>query len=184
MLSIFDFDSYKEHLISYYYHECDNNIFSREKRKTILETQYTDEFLLEIIENTERFIKVLIERTANSDRTFIEFEIWGEHNYIFTNCTGGWSPDKLIPIFSDVEDAYISKYLLSDFLGKDFRIDFDANVEEIIDDEDDDIIIGGIYYTPKMIIVGDLKTLSEKYNKLQREKEVLKRSLKKDDGHL
>ena len=184
MLSIFDLESYKEHLISYYYYECDNNELSKLKRKELLERQFTDEDLLEIVQNTEKFIEVLIQRTANTNRTFIEFEINGDDKHIFTNCTGGWHPDTLIPIFSDEEDSYISRYLLKQFLGNEFRVDFDANVEEIVDDEDDDIVIGGIYYIPKMIIVGDFKKLLEKYNKIQSESNVLRRSLKKDDGHL
>lgn len=184
MLSIFDLDSYKKHLISYYYYERDNNPTSYEERRTLIERQYSDEDLLEIIKNTERFIEILIQRTANSNRTFIEFEIFGDDQHVFTNCTGGWSPDTLIQIFSDGKEAYISRYLLKQFLTDNFRLEFGGDIEENIDDSDDDIVIGAMYYTPKMIIVGDFTKLSEKYNKLQSEQNILKRSLKKDDGQI
>ena len=183
MLSIFNLDNYKEYLISYYHYECDNSDSKKENRRILIEQRYSDDDLLEIIHNTKKFIEILMERTINSNRTYIEFEISGDNKNIFTNCTGGYSPDTLIPIFTDDEDNYISKYLLKQFLGSSFMVDFDANVEEVID-EDDDMVIGSIYYTPKIVIVGNFKLLQEKYDDFQRGRDVLTRTLKKDNGQI
>lgn len=167
MLNIFDFEKYKEDLISYYYYEGDNNLNSKEKRKKILETYYSDQFLLNIIQNTEIFILRFLERVIRSTSSYISFEISGEKKNIFTNCIGGWSPDTLVPIFSGEEEAYISRRLLKEFLGKNFRVEFNLDYEEIVDDIDEDIVIGEINYIPKLTIVGDFSLLKEKYEILK-----------------
>lgn len=184
MLSIFSLEDYKNYLISFYYYECDNNIVSREKRRTILETHYTDEFLSDIIHNTESFIMYFLEQVINREENYISFELFNDQRHIFTNCTGGYSPDYLIPISCGLEDKYISKYLLQKYLGSNFRIDFDDDIEEILDDVDEDIVIGGIYCTPKMIITGNFSSLQEKYDALKKQKqEELVRVLRKRLEH-
>ena len=172
MLESFDLDSYKEHLISYYYYECDNNEICKEKRKITLESRYTDEYLLEVINNTKEFITILLNQTINTNRTYIEYELFSDNHYIFTNCTGGWHPDTLLSVFSDEEDKLISLYLLKKFLGSDFKIEFDSNIEECLDDSDEDFVIGAIYYTPKLIIVGNFNSLKGKQEELQEEQLV------------
>jgi len=162
MLSIFNLDSYKEYLINYYVYECDNNDIKKESRRKLIEQRYSDEYLQEVIDHTKEFILNIID-TCNDD--YISIPIAYKEEYIFTNCTGGYHPDVLIPIDDIDKSVMISKHLLNCFLGKKFSVFIDEDEEEYFD-ESNGLSIGCSYFHPKLLITGDF---SKKRKELSQE---------------
>lgn len=176
MFNIFNLNNYKEYLISYCFYDLDNKEERKLERKKILEHRYSDEFLLNVIENTQEFIFNLLESCQSN---YISIEMVKDKEYIFTNCTFGYYPDVLISISDFNGEKKISKYLLEKFLGKSFKTYFDVNEVETHDEEDEDLVIGCIYETQKFVIVGDF---SKRREEIKKEKQtelvrVLKRHI-------
>ena len=112
MLDVFNLEYYKEYLISYYRYECDNNENKKLERQRILECNYSDNYLQEIVDNTKEFILNLID---NCSDTFNIIELAKSEDYIFTNCTGGYHPDILMTIDDEDKRITISKHLIEFF---------------------------------------------------------------------
>ena len=165
MHNIFNLENYKEYLISYYFYNCDNNENKKSERKRILEQGYSDEYLQEIIDNTQEFILGLID---NCDNSSIIIDLAQDAEPIFTNCTGGYHPDVLMTIDEIDKRIKISKHLLKVFLGKNFMIYLDEEETEYFD-EDDEFIIGCSYFHPKLNITGDFL---KKREELKQEKQI------------
>lgn len=169
---LFNAQEYKEYLINYYYYPCDNTNEKRSKRKELLEHKYTDEYFEEIVRNTEQFILQFLEICVTEDTNYIRIPLEYSLDYIFTNCTGGWHPDVLVPVDSIEGGKIVSKYLLNKFLGKEFHIYFDENEVEYFDDEDPDMVIGNSYSIPELVIFGKKEIIKEKYEELRKIKQL------------
>lgn len=177
---LFNVNKYKDYLINWFYYPCDNTPEKKAEREKILEQRYSDEYLEEIVQNTEQFIINFLEICLQEDTTYIRIPLEFKSNYIFTNCTGGWHPDVLVPIDSIDEGKSVSKHLLHKFFGKDFLIYFDENIIEYCDDEDPDMIIGSSYSIPEFVISGPKELIKEKYEQIKAIKKAeLVRVLKK-----
>lgn len=169
MLDIFNLDSYKEYLISYYFYDCDHNDIKRLERKRILERNYTDDNLQSIVDNTKEFILNILDNTTDN---YVSIELAKNEEYIFTNCTGGHHPDILMPIDETDKSFKISKYLLEKFLGREFMVYLDEEEIEYFDDNED-LFIGCSYFIPKLIISGNFSEKREKLNQ-ENQKELVR----------
>lgn len=100
---MFDLEEYKEEVIAYYRWERDNTEEERIKRRKMLSIRYSDEYLLNIIQNTEEFIYYLINKMETENKviddniyTLIELEsdkATYYNNTLNLNLTGGWPSD-------------------------------------------------------------------------------------------
>jgi len=133
-------EEYKFYLINKYRYECDNNEIQREKRLSLLNKLYKDEYLESIIIGTYNFANKIIEMSENNYNGYIEIPLENEPKIIdiFLNLTGGWMSDTIV---SDSENNFYSIGLLKQIFGKFFyiepnRVEF---TEEL--DEDDDFSI-------------------------------------------
>lgn len=137
--SFIDIKTYRNYLEDFYVYPCDKN--NKEQRKKYVD-KYSDEELSKIIENTKLFIIYLFEKLenenyVNKDNTFTSIKISDKQIYIFTNCTGGSSPDVLYNPLDFGEDFYVSYYLLNKFLEGFIIYENFETFEEY--DEDDSI---------------------------------------------
>lgn len=173
MFDLFKLEYYKNYLISYYKYNYDNTEEMKLKRQEYIESSYSDEELIDIIENTKEFIFNIINNIKEYKTNYLSIDLISEHEIIRNNCTGGFYPDILIPIDELDEEKLISRYLLKLFLGNNFNIFIDHKEEEILDDEFG-IIIGCVYQIPRLVITGDFNELLNKYN-LNEETSILKR---------
>ena len=172
MLEELTLDYYKNYLVNYFFNECDNNKEKRMERRRILEKRLSDDFILEVINNTKEFYISLLEKNIKDG--VISFNLTNDLKYIFTNCTGGYHPDVLFVIDELDEEKYISKYLLELCLGKICKTYFDTTEMEYIDDENG-LIVGCIYELPKIVIVGDFSSLNNFENINYNFKRILKK---------
>jgi len=161
-----NFEEYKDYLINYFIYPCDDNEEKSIERKNLLENRYSDDKLKEIVLNTENFIKVYFEESLKENQEIYSIPLYFENETIFTNCTGGWHPDTLIPISPINEDIKISEYLLKTFLGKDFCIAYRSNPTQIVDELGDDATIVSYTFSPDMIIISKLDKIREKQEEL------------------
>lgn len=67
---MFDLEEYKKEIIAYYRWERDNTEEERIKRRALLSIRYSDEYLLNIIQNTEEFIYYLIAKMEQENKVF------------------------------------------------------------------------------------------------------------------
>ena len=67
---MFDLEEYKKEVIAYYRWERDNTEEERIRRRKMLSFRYSDEYLLNIIKNTEEFIYYLIDKMEQENKTF------------------------------------------------------------------------------------------------------------------
>lgn len=67
---MFDLEEYKEEIIAYYRWERDNTEEERIRRRKMLSIRYSDEYLLNIIRNTEEFIYYLIDKMEQENKIF------------------------------------------------------------------------------------------------------------------
>lgn len=177
---LFDVNKYKEYLINWFSYPCDNTEEKKLQRKALVEGKYTLEDLQDIVQNTEEFIIKFLEICMQEETTYLRIPLEFKIQYVFTNCTGGWNPDTLIPIDSIDEGKIISKHLLHKFFGESFHIYFDENIIEYYDDEDPDMIIGNSYSIPELVIDGKEELIKEKYEQIKQLKQTeLVRVLKK-----
>ena len=115
-------------------------------------------------------------------------ELINDGDDINTNCTGGWSPDRIVQLEDEFGIKLISLYLLKEFFGNKVRVSVEYNETEYVDDDDPEMIIGGVYLNPELVVSGEYVILEEKYKLLQSEKQidlmnVLKRKLEKMNRH-
>ncbi len=133
-------EEYKKHLIEYYVYEIDNNDEAREKRRTMLDTIYGDEYLQKIINNTYDFIKTIFEKNT-LEHGYCNFEV--ENNkttFIHLDLKGGWYSDYL---YYDNKRKIISEYILKQEFGRFFDIHIESDLEPFAT-EDKDLVS----YTP------------------------------------
>ena len=125
-------EEYKNHLINFCRHACDNTEVKIKERKSELESKYSDLFLQKVIDDTNDFINDIM----NSDTLkygYCSFPLEDDTtNYISFNLTGGWFTDIL---FTDLNGRVISKYLLRREFGNYF--DIHVRIDEIPFEEDD-----------------------------------------------
>lgn len=164
---MFDFEDYKNYLIDFYVHNCDKFEDKRLERKKILEDHYSDEKLQQVVCNTEAFIKYFINDSLEKETPIFRIPLYFDDENIFTNTTGGWYPDTLISISPMDENIRISLYLLKLFLGKDFKINFMENAEQIVDEIDEDATIISYRFSPERLIMSNLEALRLKQEELK-----------------
>ena len=183
MNEIFNLENYKNYLIEVYTYEIDNNEYSKNKRKEYLENHYSDEFLESIINDTLNFSIYLLESNLGNETRWCDIDLLEDASYIFLNLTGGWFSDTLYRINYDGKEITISKHLLKKFLGNNFWIEEDSQINAVID-EDDEYTIYNEYYYPFIRISGNFKNLEDKYRSIKELKQkesvlVLKRIIEK-----
>ena len=166
---MFKIEEYKKYLIDYYCNECDNNELKRNKRKEYLERNYSDEFLQRIIQDTLSFISFFVENNFNNKKGYIEIDLLENLGGINLNISGGWFSDVLYSFGTYENELIISRHLLEEFLGNNFRIEEDHKVEERVDIFDEDVYTE--YYYPLIRITGNFGLLQEKYNELKYQKQ-------------
>lgn len=111
---------YKEYLVNYYRHECDNNEIKRQVRNLELSKKYPDELLQKIINDTYAFIKDIFNSPTVKDG-YCYFELEEDTtSYISLNITGGGFADTL---FTDLQGRMISRHILKKVFGNLFYID-------------------------------------------------------------
>jgi len=165
-----DFEDYKNYLINYCVYPCDKNETKMMERKRLIELRYSDDKLREIVSDTENFIRTYFEESLQENKEIYSVPLCYDNEEIFTNCTGGWHPDTLIPISPINEDIKISQYILKTFLGNDFTICYRQNPTQIIDELGDDAAIVSYTFSPEMIIIGKLEKIEEKIVELDQSK--------------
>lgn len=150
-------DTYKNYLISYYYHECDNNDVKREERNNAINKRYSNEFLLKIIENTKDVFQTLLTTMHESGNFYQDNIFYSLHyfddNRISSNCTGGWCPDIIINLDYEKKQC-ISLYLLRQLFGISFHIYHDYDEIEYYNEEEDS---GDLNVIPKLYITGKIQ---------------------------
>ena len=165
-----DFEDYKNHLINFCVYPCDNTEEKRVERQRLLENRYSDKILKEIVDNTEMFIRNFLEECIKDYKEIYSIPLYFENECIFTNCTGGWHPDTLIPISPINEEIKISEHILKQFLGKDFTICYRQNPKQFTDELGDDATIVSYTFSPDMVILFKTDKLEEKLEELNQSK--------------
>ena len=87
----------------------------------------------------------------------------------------------------NIEEKYISLYLLKCFLGDSFKICVDYEEIEYLDEINDEMTIGNVYYLPKLIISSTKEEIKKKdeITKLEKEKQlvrILKKHMNKESN--
>lgn len=133
-------EEYKYYLVTKYRYACDNNEVQRQKRASLLNSQYNNEYLDSIIEGTYNLVNKIIKMSESNNYSFIEIALEHEPKikYIDLNLTGGWWSDIVV---SDSDNNFYSIGLLKKIFGPLFGID-PCKVEFTDQwDEDDDFSI-------------------------------------------
>jgi len=165
MIEMFNLDKYKSYLIEFYYHRYDED--KLKERKDYINNHYTDNYLTEIINNTQQFILLLLDKMKNDqhiykDNIFCEMELLlsGEiEKYISNGCCGGWPSDRLFHLGN--EDTLISKFLIENFFGKKFRIELNYKEIDCFNSREQ---AGSSYETPIFYISGQLDEFNKIYD--------------------
>jgi hypothetical protein len=130
MNKLLNFEEYKACLISYYHHPCDKG--KNNERANTIARFYSDDFLKNIITNTQDFISMLIKKMlveyhtldnnifCNIDLPISLYE--SATHYISNGCTGGWPADELFYTNDDNVEVLISMKLIEHFFGDYFSI--------------------------------------------------------------
>lgn len=141
MESIFNLESYKDYLISYFGNKGDQS--RREVRKQYIESHYSDEELNTIVVNTEMFVLSILKEIYLQIDSFGK-NIWLKKeisNYfcksISNGCLGGWQPDSLFCPDEQKSDVLVSKHLIKESFGNDFSVEISYELIERYDEEDD-----------------------------------------------
>lgn len=140
---MFTLDEYKEDLVSFYRWGMDASDEQKKYRAELLNRNYSDSYLLDIIHNTENFIYYLFTKMKEENNTFnqhiftsIELDeecALGYCKSVQLNLGGGWASDTLFYIQD--KDKLISNHLLHKFL-KSFQIYSDSiDYQEYYEDE-------------------------------------------------
>lgn len=141
-------EEYKDYLVDKYRHECDNNETQRQKRLSLLNSKYKNEYLENIIISTYNFANKIIEMSENNYYGYIEIPLESEPNitYIELNLTGAWMSDTIV---RDSKNNFYSIGLLMKIFGNFFLINpCKVEINEEIDEDDDFLIVSEIpsYY--------------------------------------
>lgn len=166
---MFDLNWYKEELVNYYRWEIDNSKEEMNKRREMLEGK--DEYLLQILSDTEEFIYFLItkmkkENHTYGDHIFISLDLEEEkatpyYNTINLNLHGGWPSDRLFRF----DEKQISLRLLRKVF-ENFQRECKCIEDDIFDGVIGRIEIRWQFYISGPIIDFDL--IYEKIRKLKR----------------
>lgn len=115
-------EEYKYYLVNKYKHECDNTEMERKKRISILNINYKNEFLENIINGTYDFVNRIIEMSENNYHGYIKLPLECEPNImgINLNLTGGWMSDTIV---RDSLNNFYSVGLLNKIFGSFFAIE-------------------------------------------------------------
>ena len=128
-------EHYKNYLINHYYYQYDNSLEKRVRRRVDLDTNYGDEYLSQIIDDSYSFIKDLFE-DPSLDNGYVSYEVEEDNTkYISLNLVGGHFSDVL---YTDHNNRTISSYILKKELPN-VSIDIKEELEEF-DTGDDDIL--------------------------------------------
>ena len=132
-------EEYKKYLVNCYRYEIDNNSTSKNKRSIRLSYQYGDGILKRIILDTYSFIKDIFDSDTIS-MGYCEFELDEDttSNIYLDICGGGYQDT----VFIDLEERFISKYILKNTFGNSFTIYVEEDDEEFYDSEDGLDIVG------------------------------------------
>lgn len=143
-MKIISLDEYKNYLVTKCRYECDNNEVKRQKRMSLLNSKYNNEYLDSIIEGTYNLVNKIIKISENRYYEFIEIPLECEPEivYIDLNLTGGWWSDIVV---SDSDNNFYSIGLLKKIFGPLFGIE-PCKVEftDQWDEEDDFSILSQI----------------------------------------
>lgn len=161
---MFQLNWYKEELINYYRWEIDNSEEEINKRRKMLEGK--DEYLSQILSNTEEFIYFLLTKMKEENHTyenhiFIILDLEDEKattyfNIINLNLHGGWPSDKLFRF----NDKFISFRVLQKVF-ENFYLECKCVDEEVLDGD-----IGRIDFKWQFYISGPIKDFNQLYEKL------------------
>lgn len=173
-MDIFNIDKYKNYLINHFRYEMDNSDERKKYRKNYLESQYSDEFLQRIVDDTLSFIIEFIESNLHNIHNYMDVDLLEDAGYINLNLIGGWFSDTLYSIGTEESKKIISYHLLHKFLGTSFRIEEDYNTYAVVD-KGDDFDIYNEYHYPFIRITGDFSLLKSKYDELRelKQKELI-----------
>jgi len=145
---LFTLESYKNYLIGYYANKFD--IGKEEERKAKIESTYSDDYLDNVVLNTEKFLldilKDMLSRVdERTDRVCFKKEIssW-VYKRISNGCSGGWAADELICPDESNLDVLVSPRLLKSFFGSKFVFEISEDIIEKYDEEEDVGSIDGI----------------------------------------
>ena len=141
-------EEYKNYLVNKYVYEYDNNEKKRQKRLSILNRNYNDEYLEKIIIGTYNFVNKIIEIYENNPHEYIEIPLEREPKitYIDLFLMGGWKSDTIV---SDSENNFYSIYILKEIFGEFFYIEpCKIEIEEELYEDDEFSILSEIpsYY--------------------------------------
>jgi len=115
-------EEYKNYLVNKYRYEYDNNETQRQKRMSLLNCKYNNEYLDSIIEGTYNLVSKIIKMSESNNYSFIEIPLECEPEivYIDLNLTGGWWSDIVV---SDSNNNFYSIGLLKKIFGPLFIIE-------------------------------------------------------------
>ncbi len=141
-------EEYKKYLVNNYRHECDNNEKSINKRISLLNKKYNDEYLESIINGTYTFANKIVEISEKDYYGYIKqpLQIEPDIVYIDLDLTGGYKSDTIV---SDSENDFYSIGLLEEIFGNLFIIDpCKIEITEEFEGDDDFLIMSEIptYY--------------------------------------
>lgn len=139
---MFTLEEYKKGIINLYYWERDNTNEERNKRKILLDNIYGDEYLKQIIVNTEEFVYYLIDKMIKENKSFrgiiyayvdLENERASDIlNSIDLDLGGGFPSDSLIYL---EKDKPISMKLLKIFF-EGFQMECACEEKDIYNEEE------------------------------------------------
>lgn len=138
MEDLFNVDEYRNYLESFFVYKYDEKTVLERKQQI---SRYSDEYLQKIIDDTETFIKYLVnklmeEKHIFEGNIFTNVPIYDDNKYINNNCIGGWPADCLYHLADFENEFRVSLHLLKKYLG-DARIDEDNTIIEDYDEDDD-----------------------------------------------
>lgn len=119
-------ESYKKYLIDFHVWKIDASEKRRQQREQNFSSLYSDEELNEIISNSQRFSKAIVNELAmageySNGKLFASMQLPNDAiSYVSTGCSGDYKPDVLF--FFDRRKMNVSLYLLKEFLGKKFSL--------------------------------------------------------------
>lgn len=165
MGKLFTLESYKNYLIGYYANAFD--IGKEKERKEKLESTYSDDYLNNVVANTEKFLLDILKDMLShvdegKDKVWFKKEISSRvYKRISNGCSGGWAADELLcPDEGDL-NVLVSPHLLKSFFGSKFFFEISEDIIEQYDEEED---VGSISSITWLNIRGPKSTFMEILN--------------------
>lgn len=137
-------EEYKKYLVNNYRHECDNNEKSINKRISLLNKKYNDEYLESIINGTYTFANKIVEISEKDYYGYIKqpLQIEPDIVYIDLDLTGGYKSDTIV---SDSANNFYSIGLLEEIFSNLFIIEpCKIEIDEEIEGEEDFFVVSEI----------------------------------------